>query len=208
MKGHLFLYIIWLYINCCLNVFQAQNNQKNGMLSLGLRSTISTFSHENTGLGTGGQFRIRLSPRVNTDWYFDYILSNDGQIRSLYYHIGWSVLYYPFQFEDKVKSIQPYILAGHCFDYNRKAIIENGLKAERFGSAVQAGIGAHYFIDQWFDISLTTQYMTHLTSSIEVNETHGIKNFQRSKHGFEGHLLITLSINYKLAKLWGSKISQ
>ncbi len=40
-----------------------------GWFSLGVRSTISLFDHDGTGLGTGGQFRIQLSNHVNTDWF-------------------------------------------------------------------------------------------------------------------------------------------
>lgn len=67
---------------------------RGGTVSLGVRSTVSTFnSHhdEGTGLGVGGQFRIQFADRVNSDWFFDYIKSDIGNFASRTdYHIGWS----------------------------------------------------------------------------------------------------------------------
>ena len=130
-----------------------------GRLSLGLRSTFSTFnSHEeeSNGIGVGGQFRIQFADRVNSDWFFDFIQSDIGNFATRTdYHIGWSVLYYlvkpkwgrlewstfgdaPFQ------RLRPYVLAGHCFDYTRLVSnFDNNNLIERWSSAVQAGAGTH-----------------------------------------------------------------
>jgi hypothetical protein len=105
---------------------ESSSLSNSGWFSLGGRSTLSLFDHDGTGLGTGGQFRIQLSNRVNTDWFADYITINMKEgVRSTYYHIGWSVLYYPFENLQYPKVVQPYILAGHCFDYNEKTVINN-----------------------------------------------------------------------------------
>ena len=76
--------------------YQSQKKMDLGRwLSIGGRSTLNLFDHDGVGLGTGGQVRIRFSERVNTDWFADYILiSNAKNIRSEYYHVGWSVMYY------------------------------------------------------------------------------------------------------------------
>lgn len=174
--------------------------------SLGGRSTTSLFSDDGSGLGTGGQFRVQLSSRVNTDWFADYIVVNeDGLVRSEYYHIGWSVLFYPFENLQFPRLLQPYILAGHCFDYNKKTVLRQpGNSKDRWGSAVQAGVGTHFNLSQRFDVSFTCQYMIHLTAELEAEEdATGISIVSNKGSALEGHLLSTLSINYKLCRLWG-----
>lgn len=176
-----------------------------GWVSLGGRSTISTFSDEGFGLGTGGQFRVQLSNKVNTDWFADYIIINDDNVRSEYIHIGWSVLFYPFEkFQYPYRIMQPIILAGHCFDYNQKTILKNpSVTRGRWGSAVQVGIGTHFNLSNRFDITLMSQYMIHLTNELNLVESAGVYSIDKSpSNSLQGHLLTTVSLNYKLFKLW------
>ncbi len=177
---------------------------QDGWFSLGGRSTVSAFDHDGSGLGTGGQFRIQLGKRVNTDWFADYIsINNLNDVRSEYIHIGWSVLFYPI--ESAKKIIQPYILAGHCFDYNKKtSFMDPSNFMDRWGSAVQTGIGTHFNLSSRFDFSLTFQYMIHLTKNLEI-ERHGnneIHIHESNGSSLEGHLLSTISFNYKIFRLW------
>jgi len=194
-----------------------------GMLSLGGRTTVSLFNdHKNemTGTGVGGQFRLRFSDAVNTDWFFDYITSDIlNYAHRTDYHIGWSVLFYPInhlayfhQPKDFKPKFRPYILAGHCFDYSKIEAkdgispLDGALYAERWSSAVQAGIGTHLELTPRFDISLTGQYMIHLGNHIETDFdfTSGTLSFHEHKGAsLAGHLLVTLSFNYKIARLWG-----
>ena len=185
----------------------AQTNP-SGQVSIGMRTTYSFFDHDGGGLGTGGQFRIRFARAVNTDWYADYInIIGENNIRSEYFHIGWSVLDYPFSQHTVPQKIQPYILAGHCFDYNRKSLINRPSQTlDRWGSAVQAGLGAHYNLSSRFDISLTCQYMWHLTHELEADfEGEEAHIHETENHSLEGHMLATLSVNYKLFRLWPSR---
>ena len=181
-----------------------------GWVSVGARSTISGFSRDGAGVGTGGQFRIQLSNAVNTDWFADYIIvSNDRNVKSEYYHIGWSVMYYPFkEMYYPKRTVQPYIAVGHCFDYNRKTVLETGLTKDRWGSAVQCGLGTHFNLTDRFDITLMAQYMIHLTEELEVHEDPSGFHIHQGSHShsaLEGHLLTTVSLNYKIAKLWKRK---
>lgn len=176
-----------------------------GWVSLGMRSTVSAFSHDGSGVGTGGQFRVQLSERANTDWFADYISVSKNNIRSEYYHVGWSVLFYPFSnMAPPVSKFQPYILAGHCFDYNKKTVMDRTeISKGRWGSAVQTGLGVHYHVSPRFDISLTTQYMIHLTKEVEVEFDGDHYHIEKQNdRGLEGHLLTTISVNYKIFKLW------
>jgi hypothetical protein len=176
-----------------------------GWFSLGARNTLSVFSSDGSGIGTGGQFRIQLADNINTDWFADYITINvNNNVRSEYYHIGWSVLFYPF---DNLRfpehKFQPYVLAGHCFDYNRKTVLTDpSASKDRWGSAVQAGVGTHINLSDRFDVSLTCQYMMHLTKELDVEDSGGVISIVDRSQSIEGHLLLTVSTNYKLFRLW------
>jgi hypothetical protein len=183
---------------------QVKEQGNNGMFSLGLRSTLSTFGDDGTGFGAGGQFRIQLSDRVNTEWFADYIsINKDSKVRSVYYHIGWSVMFYPIAHNNN-SLFQPYIVAGHCFDYNKMTEINNPTNnKQRWGSAVQAGIGTHINMSSKLDVSFSSQYMMHLTTDLRAETKTGPVVIETEKeNALQGHLLTTLSINYKLARLW------
>ena len=136
-------FILFFQLNSNAQLFGGRDDSKAGWVSFGARSTISSFDHDGSGIGAGGQYRIQLSNSVSTDWYADYITINVGnKVRSEYYHIGWSVLFYPFSQLRGATMFQPYVLAGHCFDYNKKtAIGQPAISKSRWGSAVQAGLG-------------------------------------------------------------------
>jgi hypothetical protein len=153
---------VWVFFSCLtLRAQQERKYNPAGILSLGGRTTVSLFNddkNEMTGTGVGGQFRLRFSDAVNTDWFFDYITSDIlNYAHRTDYRIGWSVLFYPMnhlayfhQPKDFKPKFRPYILAGHCFDPSRIEAKEgtspmNGaMYAERWSSAVQAG-SSFYF---------------------------------------------------------------
>jgi opacity protein-like surface antigen len=184
------------------NYLNAQDVSFKKWFMLGMRSTGSIFSDDGFGIGTGGQFRIQFGQRVNSDWFADYISINmNNKVRSEYVHIGWSVLFYPLKNLLYPAFFQPYILAGHCFDYNKKTAINfPDISKDRWGSAVQAGVGTHFNLTERFDVSLTIQYMIHLTSEINFKEgNNGKIEFYNYSHAtLEGHLLTTVSVNYKI----------
>ena len=216
MKG--ILLIFTLTLGFCFFGQADRKYNPAGMLSLGGRTTVSLFNdHKNemTGTGVGGQFRLRFSDAVNTDWFFDYITSDIlNYAHRTDYHIGWSVLFYPINQLDYFcqdgefkPKFRPYILAGHCFDYSRiESKADATVYGERWSSAVQAGLGTHLELSPRFDISLTGQYMIHLGNHIETDYdfTTGVLSFNEHKGAsLAGHVLLTLSLNYKIAKLWG-----
>ena len=177
-----------------------------GLFSLGTRNTLSVFNEDGSaGKGIGGQFRIRLGKKLNSEWYADYISSRDGS--SVYrndYHIGWSLLFYPGNNFAGDRLLQPYFIAGHCYD--KTVVTEKGNKgnrASRLSMATQAGLGTHINITTRFDLSLSGQYMLHFGKEISVTESGGalvIVREDRTHAG--GHLLFTLGFNYKLFRLW------
>ena len=214
MKKHLLLIIFFLPLFIFSQEESILNSDNGGNFELGIRSTTSVFgSTGNLGLGIGGQFRIRMSDRVNTEWFADFITENiDGLATRNDYHIGWSVMFYPIN--PIGKKITPYILAGHCFDYTKITTIENGFHnaevASRFSSATQVGLGTHFYLSDKINISLSSQYMLHLGKDIHVEvhnengheELHIDSEDHSKSFSLEGHLLFTVSINYKIANLW------
>jgi hypothetical protein len=184
-------------------------DKESGYFQLGIRNTISAFSDDGaSGFGYGGQFRIRVLSRVNTDWFADYITTDiAGIARRSDLHIGWSVLAYPLNYETTKGKLTPYILAGHCFDYTKVSKNNSNFYRDKWSSAVQAGLGAHYNITDRMDISLTAQYMMHLGYDVhaEVFDFEGHKDVLIEKErnrGVEGHLLVNLSMNVRLFDMW------
>jgi opacity protein-like surface antigen len=193
-------------------VAQAQQSDQPekaaGRFSLGTRTTASLFNGDDDatpGIGLGGQFRLQFSNKLNSEWFADFIISSIGGMASRNdYHIGWSLMFYPGATVDFSKLLQPYLQAGHCFDYTRVEADDNpGNFGDRLTMAMQAGAGTHINITPRFDFSLSAQYMLHLGKDIHTEVSGGEVNIEKTKSSKpEGHLLATLSINYKLANLW------
>lgn len=201
--------LILLYCCAMCITLEAQpmhyRGKSGGTVSLGLRSTMSTFNagdDEQSALGVGGQFRVQLSERINTEWFFDYLPATNTYTRREDYHIGWSVFFYPFL--PKERKIVPYILAGHCFDYTNQFELSNKNNGiDRLSSAAQMGLGTHFNLTERFDVSLSSQYMIHLGTDVHSHIHDGVVEFEEHKGGsFEGHLLFTVSLNYKFVDIW------
>jgi hypothetical protein len=191
---------------------QIFSEKQGGNFSLGMRNTISFFNDgdpKGIGTGIGGHYRLQITNRVNTEWYADVFTSN---IRNLAhrsdYHIGWSVMYYVINPKAFSRKLTPYVLAGHCFDITSIKINGvNGSKGSRFSSEVQCGIGTHYNITPKVDLSFTTQYGFHLGKELDLEESEeGKLSIEKQKNaGWQGHLMISISVNYKIAKIWNRK---
>jgi hypothetical protein len=184
----------------------SETYQSPGMFSIGTRNTFSMFNDDNAmGKGIGGQVRVQLGKHIGSEWFFDYITSKNGNITYRNdYHIGWSLMYYPVKAEKGEKLLQPYFVAGHCFDYSK--VTEQGNKsnyADRWSMATQAGIGTHINITSRFDCSLSAQYMMHFGKEIETNiEKENVIIAKQDNTAPDGHLLVSLSFNYKLFHLF------
>ena len=191
---------------------QTSNQNQGGNFSLGVRTTLSAFGHGSNelGYGTGGQFRIQITDRVNTEWFLDILSTNiHNKAQRMDYHIGWSVMYYIIDPKEFTKKITPYVVAGHCFDHTRVSI--NGSNEPphiRWSSAVQTGMGFHCNITPKLDVSPTLQYMLHLGGDIHVHESEtDMRVEDHNGAGLEGHLLFNVSMNYKFLRLWKPKKS-
>ncbi len=209
MKKIIFLLLLSLFQTPLFAQERSKFDTDPGVFSLGVRSTLSAFNdgdENKVGSGVGGQLRLRFSEKVNSDWFFDYLTSDIGNYaHRTDYHIGWSVLYYPLKKD--IHSFKPYVLAGHCFDYSKIQANSNQFNfAERWSSAVQAGLGTHIRLTERLDLSLTAQYMFHLGKHFHAQWVNNEVNYVEEKgSSLEGHLLMNASINYKIGKLWGRK---
>jgi hypothetical protein len=184
----------------------APSKNFKGMFSLGTRNTVSSFNDDKVvGTGIGGQFRIQFGKRLNSEWFFDYITSkNEDYTFRNDYHIGWSLMYYPGKVTDFSKLLQPYFIAGHCFDYSK--VSEQSDKSNnmsRTSMATQAGLGTHINITDRFDCSLSSQYMIHFGKDIRTTIAQDEVIIQKMPYTHvHGHLLFTVGFNYKFFRLW------
>ena len=194
---------------------QEMLKHESGKLDFGMRTTLSVFGDDGaSGFGAGCQARLMFGKRLSSEWFIDFIqndLHNLGKRNDA--HIGWSILFY---FKDEPKKYEPYLIAGHCFDYTKvtpfSTLTEdrtNDVKS-RWSSAAQVGFGNHFYLNEQFNLSLSVQYMVHLGKDIhsEVEDHDGFKYLHvdyettNNKLTLEGHLLFTLSLNIKIADLW------
>jgi hypothetical protein len=210
-----FYFINFLLFTFTCTAQTKKDSSYGGQFSLGMRNTLSAFTDaRSVGMGAGGEFRIRLTKYINTEWFGDYIATD---IQGMGYrhdaHIGWSVLFYLSKNPLAQGKVTTYFIAGHCFDYTEVVSEWPGVTpGQRWSSAVQCGFGTHYRITKYFDVSLLTQYMIHLgtdiNTSIVVDNATGesyMNIARQSGFSLEGHLLTTLSVNYQLGRLWGRK---
>ena len=114
-------------------------------------------------------------------------------------------MYYPGSTVDFSNLLQPYIVAGHCFDYSKVWEQKNKSNyAERYTMATQAGVGTHINITRFFDCSLSAQYMLHFGKEVETNiDDKSVISFDKKNYSSaDGHFLCSVSFNYKLIHLW------
>ncbi len=181
-----------------------------GRFELGIRSTGSFFNDANAaGMGWGGQFRLRILKRLNTEWYSDFFTANIGNIGTRKdAHIGWSVMMYPFNTDKSQGKFTPYVIVGNCFDGSR--VYENNdlsNSKRQYSVAMQLGLGTSYNITDNFDVTLTCQYMNHLGGHLRsriVGENYDqhLEIVKSGKTAIDGHLLVSLTLNVKLFDLW------
>lgn len=181
---------------------QAQTAYSGGAFALGMRSTLNIFPADGAvGFGSGGQFKIGVSRRVNTEFFADLIHSSrDNYFYRKDYHIGWSVQFALPRDGFGVKKFTPYVLAGQCFDYTNANVTWPGPNdhAEAFSAAAQTGLGLSHFFGERLEGTLQAQYMIHLTRDIHLEDEGVIEPQIHSEKGadFAGHALFTLSLNY------------
>lgn len=183
-----------------------------GAFHFGVRNTISTFStgeRNYQGTGVGGHLRFKLAEHLILESYGDYLVTNVGGLaQRMDTHGGFSVA--PYLFLSSERRIVPYPIAGFCVDYSRFLKIGMGRDAdiasnvaERYSFATQIGGGCQFRITDRLDFTPFVQYMIHIGNEVDINIVDNDVVFIEEKSGqLEGHLLFTMSVNYKVADLW------
>ncbi|MEO9257439.1 MAG: hypothetical protein ABI207_03595, partial [Crocinitomicaceae bacterium] len=97
-----YLVLFCLFMTTFFNSFSQEltiKRNQGGLFSFGVRSTMSFFKNS-PSVGFGGQVRLQLANRINTEWFGDFTRGNIQNMGNRSdYHVGWSVMYY---FTDKV----------------------------------------------------------------------------------------------------------
>ena len=189
-----------------------QSNYRGGALGFSARSTLNIFPHNNVvGIGAGGGWRLGFSKRVNTEWFFDPMISttSDKSVFRKDLHIGWSV---QFAFPKEgfgTGKVTPYILGGQCFDLTKVGIARSAYETPwKFSSAAQIGLGASKFMPGNFEVNAQVQYMVHMSKDIHVDEdplSGAIVIEEENGFNPEGHILMNLGVSWYFAHAWRAK---
>jgi opacity protein-like surface antigen len=223
MKSILTLVLVIISSTTFSQKATTENNSHKGEISWGVRTTGSLFSESGNyfGVGAGYQIRYRVTDKLGTEWFADWITTDLGGLgQRIDAHIGVSAMIYPGKTQNKVNNFTPYILGGFCGDYTK---IESNLfysdeingyntdSKDRWSFATQLGFGTHYNITRTVDISLSTQYILHfgedIHSEVEIDDLGN--KFLHIHHdkakALEGHFFITLSANILIIDLLKTK---
>lgn len=212
--------VLLLFISTAFGQESSKEISSNkGELTFGVRSTGSLFSESGNyfGVGAGWQIRYRMSKRLNTEWFADWITTDIGGLgQRIDAHIGESMIIYPSKNPGSTGNFTPYVMGGFCGDYTKiqSNLLHNDINDERtqdskgrWSFATQLGVGTHYNITEAFDISLSAQYIMHfgadIHSEIEKNssgEDYLYIHYEDGK-SLEGHWFLTISANFVIMDL-------
>lgn len=196
---------------------------QKGRFGFGIRGSYNFFPEKNSfrGWGTGGNFKLGVSKKVNTEFFMDFINSDDG--RSGYrhdHHVGWSVQISPFgNFGEG--TVRPYLLAGQCFDLTQVGIHPTRgwsayYPAQKtpyvFSAAVQMGLGLSAFIHKNMELTFQAQYMIHLGKDVHIDYSpmavDGAPVLEIEKETKpDGHIILSMTANYYFLRLWKKRNS-
>ncbi len=198
-----------LNLGCHLNSF-AQKAMRlkwkdSGVFAVGLRSGVALSNSNggwNIGQGLGLQGRIMATSHINTEWYFEYFHGGfTGQAVRTDGHIGGLVLLYP---QRRLQRVAPFLALGPNADYIK---LRDRLNKQNFVSrwsiAAQSGIGMHINLTRRTDMTISTLYMLHFGTELHLPpDDAGIITIPASGKSLDGHFVLNLSFNYKMADLW------
>ena len=103
----------------------------------------------------------------------------------------------------KRRRVQPFLSLGAAADYSSVREMKNKEnEAGRWNLGVMGGLGMHINITWRTDITLSAHYMVHFGEKIETVNTGEEIVFLPGGNGTDGHLLLTMSMNFKMMDLW------
>ncbi len=209
------LYVFLMLASYNFSFAQEQSILINpGSTGIGVRTTGGVFLGDNAaGFGAGGQFKFLFSPRVNSEWFLDYMNSAaglNGYRKDT--HIGWSVQFALIKDGFQTRKPIPFVEAGQCFDWtvvgyrkNNSPENANPQKAKRndplFSSATQTGAGVAWFPISRLELNAQLQYMIHFGKDVHLefnDDDYAFGISQLKGTSLQGHLLGTISISWYL----------
>ena len=177
----------------------------SGVLTIGIRTGVvlsTDNSGWNIGQGMGLQARIMATSHINTEWYFEYFhggytsqaVRTDG-------HIGGLVLLYP---QHRLQRVAPFLAIGPNADYVKlRERVNKENFVSRWSLAAQSGIGMHINLTRRSDMTIATMYMLHFGQELVLPlEDASVITIPSSGSGLDGHFVVNVSFNYKIADLW------
>ena len=210
IRRHIIVFLL-LFVNILhgLNSY-AQKPMKlkytdSGVFAIGLRSGVvlsNSSSGWNLGQGLGLQARIMATSHINTEWYFEVFqggYTNQG-VRTDG-HIGGLALLYP---QHKLQRVAPFLAVGPNADYVKlRERINKQNFVSRWSLGVQSGIGIQINLTRRSDMTISTQYMVHFGQALLLPlEDSSVILLPQSGSGIDGHFIVNVSFNYKMADLW------
>lgn len=177
----------------------------SGVFAIGLRNGL-VLSHSssgwNTGQGLGLQARIMATSHINTEWFFEVFQGGytpqgvraDG-------HIGGLMLLYP---QHRLQRVAPFLAIGPNADYVKlRERVNKQNFVSRWSFGLQSGIGIQINLTRRSDMTISTQYMVHFGKPLILPlEDSAIILLPHTGSGLDGHFIVNVSFNYKMADLW------
>ena len=188
-------------------------NPYSGDLQFGLRGTLNPFVKNATSwIGYGAQMRIKISRRVNTEWFADYFPATikwSGERRDI--RIGSSIEYYLLHEIYTGKECTPYFSIGPTSTYtqiNSRSFNAESWGAKRWSFGVIAGLGLLLNVGKKLNFGFVTQYCAQVATGFKFQNTtisdvsDSRATLSDTKVSYEGQLLFCMSVNYTLCDLW------
>lgn len=176
-----------------------------GVFGVGLRAAgglAITDSVLHVTQGVGVQGRLMLLQRLNTEWYAEWMRGgfSDAAFRTDV-HLGLNALLY---FQRRLQRVAPYLVAGIAADaltlHNR---VQYRHRTTSWTTALQGGMGFHINLTWRSDLSLSTAYQQHLRHNALLKTDEGLlAQVPQTGRTGDGHLLVVLSMNFKITDLW------
>ncbi len=187
-------------------------NPYSGDLQFGLRGTLNPFlKNAVSWISYGAQLRIKVSRRINTEWFADYfpaIIKWSAERRDI--RIGSSIQYYPIHEIYTGKECTPYFSIGPTSTYTKITASNFDAKrqeATRWSFGIIAGMGMLLHITKKLDLGFVTQYCAQIGTQFKLSQPQisEVRSFSvplPGKPGYEGQLLFCMSVNYSLGDMW------
>lgn len=188
-------------------------NPYSGNFQFGLRGTLNPFiKNAASWIGYGAQLRIKISRRVNTEWFADYFPATikwNAERRDI--RIGTALQYYPLHEIYTGKECTPYFSIGPTSTYTRISSREfnsEQWEAKRWSFGVIAGMGMLLNVSRKFTFGFVTQYCAQVATEFKfrnatiTNVSDSRTTLLDNKVNYEGQFLLCMSVNYTLGDLW------